>query len=147
LIRSVRRDIGARPTHAGTLPVMPDRQSPTAQVDAILASIPSDQRELLERVRRTIAAAAPEAEESITYGMPAFRYHDRSLMSYSPFKQHCSLFPMSGAVIGRHRDQLASFETGKGTLRFTPSHPIPADVIVALVHDRMAEIDERDAST
>jgi uncharacterized protein YdhG (YjbR/CyaY superfamily) len=126
---------------------MPDRPTATAQVDAILAAIPEDQRELLQRVRRTIAAAAPEAEESITYGMPAFRYHGRSLMSYSPFRQHCSLFPMSGAVIGRHRDQLASFETGKGTLRFTPAHPIPADVIVALVHDRMAEIDERDAST
>ena len=117
--------------------------SATAQIDAMLAAIPADQRETLQALRRTIAAAAPDAEDSITYGMPAFRYHGRSLMSYSPFKAHCSLFPMSGAVIARHHDERAGFETAKGTLRFTPTRPIPDHVVTAMVHDRMAEIDAR----
>lgn len=115
----------------------------TAQIDATLAALPADQRAVLQSLRQTVAAAAPEAEEAIAYGMPAFRYHGRSLVSYSAFKAHCSLFPMSAALIDAHRQELASFATAKGTLRFTPEHPIPGDLVAHIVRERMAQIDAR----
>jgi uncharacterized protein YdhG (YjbR/CyaY superfamily) len=115
----------------------------TEQIDAMLAEASPDQREVLQALRETIAAAAPEAEETISYSMPAFRYHGRALVSYSAFKDHCSLFPMSAELIERHPDKVGGFATAKGTLQFTPSHPIPAEVVTWLVRERMAQIDAR----
>lgn len=115
----------------------------TARIDAELAALPDDKRAALAALRRTIQAAAPEAVEAISYGMPAFRYHGRSLVSYLAAKAHCSLFPMSGAVISAHRDELASYDTAKGTIRFTPARPLPDTLVTMIVRARMAEIDAK----
>jgi uncharacterized protein YdhG (YjbR/CyaY superfamily) len=115
----------------------------TAKIDAMLAAARPDQRVALQTLRETIAAAAPAAEETISYAMPAFRYRGRALVAYSAFKAHCSLFPMSGALVETHRDELADFVTAKGTLRFTPEHPIPKDLVERIVRERMAQIDAR----
>ena len=109
----------------------------------MLAATAPDQRVALQALRETIAAAAPEAEETISYSMPAFRYRGRALVSYSAFKTHCSLFPMSAELIERHPEKVGEFATVKGTLQFTPSKPIPADVVTWLVRERMAQIDAR----
>jgi uncharacterized protein YdhG (YjbR/CyaY superfamily) len=122
-----------------------DPAAATAQIDATLAALPADQRAALEALRRTIAAAAPEAEEAISYSMPAFRYHGRSLVAYSAFKAHCSLFPMSAALIEEHGQAFAGFATAKGTLRFTPEHPLPDELVTLIVRERMAQIDARGA--
>jgi uncharacterized protein YdhG (YjbR/CyaY superfamily) len=122
---------------------MTDPATATAQIDATLAALPADQRAALQALRETIAAAAPEAEEAISYGMPAFRYHRRSLVCYAAFKAHCSFFPMSAALIEALSDELAGFATAKGTLRFTPQHPIPTDLVQRMVRERMAQIDAR----
>jgi len=122
---------------------MTDPSSATAQIEATLGALPADQRAALQNLRQTIAAAAPEAEEAISYGMPAFRYHGRSLVSYAAFKAHCSFFPMSARLIEAHRDELAGFSTAKGTLRFTPEHPLPNDLVERMVRERMAQIDAR----
>jgi uncharacterized protein YdhG (YjbR/CyaY superfamily) len=122
---------------------MTDPTRATAQIDARLAALPADQRAALQTLRQRIAAAAPAAEEAISYGMPAFRYHGRSLVSYAAFKAHCSFFPMSSALIEGHRDELAGFATAKGTLRFTPAHPLPNDLVERIVRERMAQIDAR----
>jgi uncharacterized protein YdhG (YjbR/CyaY superfamily) len=122
---------------------MTDPKTATAQIDATLAALPTDQRAALQTLRRTIAAAAPEAEEAITYGMSAFRYRGRALVSYAAFRAHCSLFPMSAALVEAHRDELAGFATAKGTLRFTPEHPLPTDLVERIVRERMAQIDAR----
>jgi uncharacterized protein YdhG (YjbR/CyaY superfamily) len=118
----------------------------TAQIDATLAALPADQRAALQSLRRTIAAAAPSAEETISYSMPAFRYRGRALVSYSAFKTHCSFFPMSAELIETLAGQLAGFATSKGTLQFTPDHPIPADLVERIVRERMAQIDRRAAA-
>ena len=122
---------------------MIDPTTATAQIDATLAGLPADQRAALQTLRQTIAAAAPEAEETISYGMSAFRYHGRALVAYAAFKAHCSLFPMSSALIEAHRDELVGFVTAKGTLRFTPEHPLPNDLVERIVRERMAQIDAR----
>lgn len=114
----------------------------TAQIDAYLATLPEDKRAVLQALRGTIAAAAPEAVETISYGMPAFRYHGRALVAYLAAKAHCSLFPMSGAVTGAYRDRLAGFDaTAKGTIRFTPDRLLPDAIVRGIVRDRMTEID------
>lgn len=122
---------------------MTDPTTATAQIDETLAALPAGQRAALQTLRETIAAAAPEAEEAISYAMPAFRYHGRALVSYAAFKTHCSFFPMSSALVEAHRDELASFATAKGTLRFTPEHPLPNDLVERMVRERMAQIDAR----
>jgi uncharacterized protein YdhG (YjbR/CyaY superfamily) len=122
---------------------MTDPTRATAQIDARLAALPVDQRAALQTLRQRIAAAAPAAEEAISYGMPAFRYHGRSLVSYAAFKAHCSFFPMSSALIEGHRDELAGFATAKGTLRFTPERPLPNGLVERIVRERMAQIDAR----
>lgn len=115
----------------------------TAQIDARLAALPSDQRIALQTLRRTIAAAAPEAVETISYGMPAFRYHGRSLVCYGAFSAHCSFFPMSSELIEAHRGELGGFATAKGTLRFTPERPLPENLVIRIVRERMAQVDAR----
>jgi uncharacterized protein YdhG (YjbR/CyaY superfamily) len=122
---------------------MTDPSTPTAQIDATLAALPADQRAALQALRETIAAAAPEAVDTISYGMPAFRYHGRALVAYAAFRAHCSLFPMSSALIEAHRYELGGFATAKGTLRFTPDRPLPSDLVERIVRERMAQIDSR----
>ena len=93
----------------------------------------------LEELRRTIREAAPEATETITYDMPAFRAHGHMLVSYAAFKDHCSLFPMSIRVIDAHDEELKPYRATRGTLHFDPDHPIPADVVRSLVRARVEE--------
>lgn len=109
-------------------------------IDAYLGGLPADQRATLQGLRETIAAAAPGATEAISYGLPAFRYRGRVLLWYHAAKAYCSLFP-TAAVIEAHRAELAGFALAKGTVRFTPTHPIPATLVAEIVRDRMAQVD------
>ncbi len=72
---------------------------PSAEVDNVLAALPEDARTALEALRRTIAAAAPVAVESISYGVPAFKYRGRPLVSFGAAKNHCSFYVQSPAVM------------------------------------------------
>ena len=120
---------------------MVDAGSAVARVDAILAALSAEQRAVMQRLRATIAAAAPEAEDAISYGAPAFRYHGRPLVAYAAYKAHCSFFPMSPELIERHEAELAAFVTAKGTIQFTPERPLPRDLVERMVRERMAQID------
>jgi uncharacterized protein YdhG (YjbR/CyaY superfamily) len=115
--------------------------SASARIDAILGGLPDGQRAALQALRETIAAAAPGAEEAISYAAPAFRYRGRPLVAYSAAKAHCSFFPMSPGVLDGYRDVLAGFDMAKGTIRFAPEHPMPADLVTSIVRARMAELD------
>jgi uncharacterized protein YdhG (YjbR/CyaY superfamily) len=108
-------------------------------VEEYLSALPADQRKALEKLRRQIRAAAPEATEAISYQMPAFKDQGRFLVSYAAFKDHCSLFPASSAVMEALGDQLEPYVSGKGTLRFTPEQPIPPGVVKKIVKARLEE--------
>jgi uncharacterized protein YdhG (YjbR/CyaY superfamily) len=108
-------------------------------VEAYLAALPEESRVVLEKLRETIKAAAPEATETIAYQMPAFRDHGRFLVSYAAFKDHCSLFPASQAVMEAHGEALKPYFSGKGTLRFRPDKPIPAALVERIVRTRLQE--------
>ncbi len=111
-----------------------------SSVDEYLRGLPESQRAALERLRKTIKAAAPAAVETISYQMPAFKLDGRFLVSYAAFKDHCSLFPGS-AVPEELQDELRPFVAGKGTLQFTPERRIPAPLIKKIVKTRIREIE------
>jgi uncharacterized protein YdhG (YjbR/CyaY superfamily) len=113
----------------------------SAEVDTYLAALPEQTRTALERLRRVISAAAPGAVESINYGVPAFKYRGRPLVSFGAAKSHCSFYVQSLVVMEAHRDELASFDTSKGTVRFAPDAPPPDALVAKLVRARMAETD------
>jgi uncharacterized protein YdhG (YjbR/CyaY superfamily) len=108
-------------------------------VDEYLAGVPEPHRSLLESLRRTILAAAPGAVETISYQMPAIRVDGRLVVSYAAFARHCSLFPMSLRVMAEHEPALRPFLAGKGTARFTTEHPLPEDLVTAIVGARLEE--------
>ncbi|HUX43262.1 MAG TPA: DUF1801 domain-containing protein [Terracidiphilus sp.] len=114
-----------------------------AAVEAYLARVPEPARTTLETVRAAIRAVAPkEATEAISYGMPAFRYHG-GLVAYAAFKKHCSFFPMSLAVLAGLQNELAAYQTSKGTLQFPQDKPLPAALVKKMVKARVAEIEAK----
>ena len=112
-------------------------------VDAYMASIPDGPRAVLEQIRQTIRAAAPEVEETIAYDMPAFRLAGRFLVSFAAYKNHCSLFPASGAVIDACGDELRTYLSGKATIRFQAAQPLPAALVRRIVRILVAEVESR----
>lgn len=113
--------------------------SPTT-VDAYLASLPADRRAVLEALRQTINAAAPDATETIAYQMPALRSHGgQFLVSYAAYKAHYSLFPASGAVVAALGDELTPYLVGSGTIRFPANRPIPLALVAKVVEIRVTE--------
>jgi uncharacterized protein YdhG (YjbR/CyaY superfamily) len=112
----------------------------SADVDAYLAALPTDKRAALQKLRKTIAAAAPAAEEGFSYGLPAFRLRGRPLVCFGASTKHCSLHPMSPAVIRAHAADLEGYELSKGTIRFAPEKPLPAALVRRLVKARMAAL-------
>lgn len=118
--------------------------APAESVEDYLAALPPDSRAALTRLRKTIRAAAPTATEAISYGMPAFKYKG-VLVYYAAFKDHCSLFPASMAVIRRHAAELRKYDTSKGTIRFPAAKPLPARLVTRMVKERVAENEARQA--
>ena len=108
-------------------------------VEDYLAALPEEQRAALEKLRKTIRAAAPEATETISYQMPTFKDHGRVLVHYAAFKDHCSLFPASIAVMEALGEELKPYFSGKGTLRFTVDKPLPAALVKKIVKARIEE--------
>ena len=113
------------------------------RIDAILAKLPAEQHAALQDLRDTIAKAAPDAVEAMSYGAPAFRYRDHPLVSYAAAKAHCAFYVMSPEVIVAHEAELKGFDTSKGTVRFTSNQPLPAELVAKIVRARMAESDAR----
>lgn len=111
------------------------------EIDDYLAGLPDDQRDVLQHLRAFVGSLVPEAEEAISYGVPAFKYRKRPLIGYSASSSHVSLFPMSPAVIDDQRQRLEAWSTSKGTIRFTADHPLPDDLVASLVKARIAELD------
>lgn len=105
---------------------------------AFLAALPAPQRQALEHLRQVIISAAPEAEEYIGYGIPAFRQNG-ALVSFGAAKHHCAFYVQSPAVMEALAADLKGLDTSKGTVRFTPDDPIPDALVTRLVQARLAE--------
>lgn len=111
-------------------------------VEAYLEAQSPEFREALEKLRAQIKAAAPKAEESISYGMPAYKYKG-PLVYFGAFKKHCSFFPGSSTIIANQKE-LKGFTVAKGTIQFTPEKPLPAALVKRIVKERIRENETRD---
>jgi len=112
--------------------------SPTT-VDEYMAGLDEDRRATLEQIRAAVKQVAPEATEAISYKMPAFKLNGRFLVSYDAFKRHSSLFPASDAVCEELGDEIAPYLSGKGTIRFPSTEPVPVDLVRRVVEIRLRE--------
>jgi len=113
------------------------RSAASRAVDGYLAALPDDKRAALERLRRVIHAAAPEAEECISYGLPAFRLDGRMLVWFGAAARHCAFYP--GGVLTEYAKELKEYDTSKGTIRFQPDDPLPAALVRKVVKARIAK--------
>src|SRR5437868_1126704 len=116
-------------------------------IDDYLAALSADKRAALERLRTTISAIAPQAEECISYGLPAFRLNGRPLVAFGATANHCAFYPMSSSTVDAFKDELKGFDTSKGTIRFAADKPLPAALVRKLVKARIAENAQRRGST
>jgi len=108
-------------------------------IDHYLAAVSDEQRAALEKLRKAIRAAAPKAEECISYQLPAFRLDGKFLVAFSANKKHCAFYPGSTAL-EVHRHALEQYDTSKGTVRFQADKPLPAALVRKLVKARIAAI-------
>jgi uncharacterized protein YdhG (YjbR/CyaY superfamily) len=112
-------------------------------IDEYLANVKRDHRKTLQKLRQTIQTTAPNAEECISYGIPAFRLNRRVLVFFGAWANHCALYPGSAATLKNFRNELRNFQTSKGTVRFSPDKPLPAALVKKLVKMRIAENNAR----
>jgi uncharacterized protein YdhG (YjbR/CyaY superfamily) len=110
----------------------------TKTIDAYLARLDATQRAVLEKLRRDIKAAAPAAEECISYDIPGYRLGSRLLVSFGAAKNHCSFYP-GAHPIRTHKKELAGYDLSIGTIRFPAEKPLPAALVKKLVKTRIAE--------
>ncbi len=105
--------------------------------EGYLAVLSADKRAALEKLRKVIRAAAPKAEECISYGVPAFRLNGRFLVALGAGADHCSFYP--GSALQAFQQDLKRHDTGKGTIRFEASKPLPAALVRRIVKARIAK--------
>src|SRR6266704_4434436 len=117
----------------------PTKRSPKT-IDEYLASVNANHRDALQKIREAIHGVAPNAEECISYGIPAFRLNGRSLIFFGAWANHCALYPGSSATLKKFRNELRDFQTSKGTLRFSPDNPLPVALVKKLFKARVAKI-------
>lgn len=108
-------------------------------IDEYLAVLSDEKRAALEKLRKTVKAAAPKAEECISYQLPAFRLHGKMLVAFGATASHCAFYPMSSTTVEAHKDDLKGYDTSKGTIRFQADHPLPPALVRKLVRARIAE--------
>ena|ERR1041385_6908218 len=104
--------------------------------DDYLAQVSDDKRAALEKLRRTIKAVAPKAEECISYQLPAFRLNGKLLVAYGAAARHCAFYP--GSVLKAFKEELESYDTSKGTIRFPVNKPLSSTLVRKIVRLRMA---------
>jgi uncharacterized protein YdhG (YjbR/CyaY superfamily) len=117
---------------------MTTSQAAPATIDEYIAAFPDDVRAILEQVRATIRAAAPGAQETISYQIPTFKLGAKYLIYFAGYKRHISLYP-APIGIAEFEAAVSSYGAGKGTLKFPLDKPIPYDLIARVVEYRLAE--------
>ena len=111
------------------------------RVDAYLAALPAEQRDLLQALRERVAALAPEAVDTISYGMPAFKLRDQFLLSYAGWKGHCSIYAIHDELLSKYEQALRENKRTKGGLHFSTEHPLPDALVADFVRARVATIE------
>jgi uncharacterized protein YdhG (YjbR/CyaY superfamily) len=113
------------------------------EIDDYLRGVEEPKRSTLEALRGTILEVIPDAEQGISYGMPAFRLHGKTIAGFAAFKDHLSYLPHSGTVLEQLAGDLSGYTMTKGSLHFPVDRPLPKAVVKRLVAVRLREADQR----
>jgi uncharacterized protein YdhG (YjbR/CyaY superfamily) len=116
------------------------RQMSAEEVDEYLRGIEEPKRSTLEALRRTIVEVVPEAEQVISYRVPAFRVDGKTVAGFAAFKNHLSYLPFSGSVLPRLTEELRGYTMTKSALHFPVDRPLPQTLVAKLVAARLSEI-------
>ena len=108
-------------------------------IDDYLASLDEPGRGTLQELRRTILDLLPQAQECISYGMPAFKVSGKTVAGFAAFKNHLSYLPHSGSVLDQLADELDGYVMTKGSLHFPVDRPLPRDLVEKLLRVRLAQ--------
>lgn len=110
-------------------------------IEEYLASVSPDRRAALEKLRRSILSIVPDAEECISYSMPAFRHEGHVVAGFLATAKGCSYFPFSGSTLSTLSSELAGYDTTKSALHFHPARPLPKTLVRKLLAARIAELE------
>jgi uncharacterized protein YdhG (YjbR/CyaY superfamily) len=112
----------------------------TQDIDDYLALVEEPKRSSLEALRRSILEAVPDAEQCLSYGLPAFKVQGRTVAGFAAFKNHLSYLPHSGSVLGEMGDDIAGYQSTKGSLHFPVDQPLPDVLVRRLVEAKMRQL-------
>jgi uncharacterized protein YdhG (YjbR/CyaY superfamily) len=115
----------------------------TRGIDEYLAGLDEPKRTTLQKLRQTIHGIIPDAEECISYGMPAFRLEGKVVAGFAAFKTHLAYLPHSGSLFGALSVDLAGYESTPGSLHFPIDRPLPKALVKKLIATRLKEIRTR----
>jgi uncharacterized protein YdhG (YjbR/CyaY superfamily) len=121
-------------------------KKPAKNVDEYLAAVPEEVRAVLEKLRRTIRAAAPKAEEVISYQIPTFKYHG-PLVFFAAFRNHCSFYVVSKPMMETFSSELRPYDTSGTTIHFSAKNPLPASLVKKIVKARIEENEAKAKNT
>jgi uncharacterized protein YdhG (YjbR/CyaY superfamily) len=113
------------------------------EVDEYLANLEEPKRTTLQGLRQTIHSIIPEADEGISYGMPAYRLRGKVVAGFAAFKNHLSYLPHSGSVFAEIPEDLAGYVTSKGALQFPVERPLPKALVKKLIAIRLRQVGQR----
>src|SRR5216684_8658865 len=113
------------------------------EIDDYLASVAEPKRATLQKLRHTIRDVLPDAEEVISYGMPAFRLRGKVIAGFAAFKNHLAYLPHSGSVFAEMPDDVAGYVTSKGALQFSIERPLPKALVKKLIAIRLRQLGQR----
>ena len=115
----------------------------TSTIDEYIAMQPAATQIVLERVRAAIGKAVPDAEECISYQIPAFKLHGRALLYFAGWTEHYSMYPASDAMVAEFPEEIEQYRVSKGTLKFSLTKPVPVKLIGRIARFRAKEMGER----
>jgi uncharacterized protein YdhG (YjbR/CyaY superfamily) len=109
------------------------------EIDEYLQALEEPKRSTLAELRRTILAVLPEAEQGISYGMPAFKVRGKTIAGFAAFKNHLSYVPHSGSVFPELHDELEGYQRSSGALRFDVDESLPQELVERLIAVRLRQ--------
>jgi uncharacterized protein YdhG (YjbR/CyaY superfamily) len=133
--------MATKPAKKAATKTMTKKAAPKT-VAGYIGAAPKEQRAALEKLRKTIKAAAPKATEGLSYGIVGFKQNGKNVAYFGSWKTHIALYGFGGSVIDAHAIELRPYVQSKGTIQFPADEPIPYRLVTKLVRARVAQLED-----